>query len=95
MKVALPPRQWWRAGVLLISRDVARDYGVRTGSITIDMERVRQRKRDIVNNFRNGNQTRIEKTPNLDLLFRRSQLHRTALHSSSPERWLATHAYRR
>jgi pyruvate/2-oxoglutarate dehydrogenase complex dihydrolipoamide dehydrogenase (E3) component len=45
------------------------DYGVHTGSITIDMERVRQRKRDIVNNFRNGNQTRIEKTPNLDLLF--------------------------
>jgi pyruvate/2-oxoglutarate dehydrogenase complex dihydrolipoamide dehydrogenase (E3) component len=45
------------------------DYGVHTGSITIDMQRVRQRKRDIVNNFRNGNQTRIEKTPNLDLLF--------------------------
>ncbi len=45
------------------------DYGVNTGSITIDMERVRQRKRDIVNNFRNGNQTRIENTPNLDLLF--------------------------
>src|SRR5277367_800151 len=42
------------------------DYGVHTGSITIDMERVRQRKRDIVKNFRNGNQTRIEKTPNLD-----------------------------
>jgi pyruvate/2-oxoglutarate dehydrogenase complex dihydrolipoamide dehydrogenase (E3) component len=45
------------------------DYGVHTGSITIDLSRVRQRKRDIVNNFRNGNQTRIEKTPNLDLLF--------------------------
>jgi pyruvate/2-oxoglutarate dehydrogenase complex dihydrolipoamide dehydrogenase (E3) component len=45
------------------------DYGVHTGSITIDMERVRQRKRDIVSNFRNGNQARIEKTPNLDLLF--------------------------
>ncbi|HMD06828.1 MAG TPA: mercuric reductase [Candidatus Acidoferrum sp.] len=45
------------------------DYGVHTGSITIDLSRVRQRKRDIVNNFRNGNQTHIEKTPNLDLLF--------------------------
>ena len=45
------------------------DYGVRTGSITVDMERVRQRKRDIVNNFRNGNQTSIEKTANLDFLF--------------------------
>jgi pyruvate/2-oxoglutarate dehydrogenase complex dihydrolipoamide dehydrogenase (E3) component len=45
------------------------DYGVHTGSIAIDMSRVRQRKRDIVDNFRNGNQTRIEKTPNLELLF--------------------------
>lgn len=45
------------------------DYGVHTGSITIDLSRVRQRKRDIVNSFRNGNQSRIEKTPNLDLLF--------------------------
>jgi pyruvate/2-oxoglutarate dehydrogenase complex dihydrolipoamide dehydrogenase (E3) component len=44
------------------------DYGVHTG-ITIDLSRVRQRKRDIVNTFRNGNQSRIEKTPNLDLLF--------------------------
>src|SRR5208282_3407479 len=45
------------------------DYGVHTGSITIDMSRVRERKRDIVNRFRDGSQTRIEKTPNLDLLF--------------------------
>jgi pyruvate/2-oxoglutarate dehydrogenase complex dihydrolipoamide dehydrogenase (E3) component len=45
------------------------DYGVHTGAITVDMTRVRERKRDIVNTFRNGNQSRIEKTPNLDLLF--------------------------
>jgi pyruvate/2-oxoglutarate dehydrogenase complex dihydrolipoamide dehydrogenase (E3) component len=45
------------------------DYGVHTGSITIDMNRLRQRKRDIVDSFRNGSQSRIEKTPNLDLLF--------------------------
>jgi pyruvate/2-oxoglutarate dehydrogenase complex dihydrolipoamide dehydrogenase (E3) component len=45
------------------------DYGVRTGAISIDMQRVRQRKRDIVNTFRNSNQASIEKTPNLDLLF--------------------------
>ncbi len=37
------------------------DYGVHTGNITVDMERVRQRKRDIVNSFRNGGQNRIEK----------------------------------
>src|SRR5580704_7359435 len=45
------------------------DYGVHTGNITIDLGRVRQRKRDIVTSFRNGSQSRIEKTPNLDLLF--------------------------
>jgi len=45
------------------------DYGVRTGAITIDMEKVRQRKRDIVVNFRNSSQSRIEKTKNLDLIF--------------------------
>jgi len=45
------------------------DYGVGTGAITIDMSRVRQRKRDIVNKFRDGNQSSIEKTPNLELIF--------------------------
>src|SRR5208283_4872859 len=45
------------------------DYGVHTGALSIDMERVRRRKRDIVDSFRNGSQGRIEKTPNLELLF--------------------------
>ena len=45
------------------------DYGVHTGDIRIDMERVRQRKRDIVNSFRNGSQGRIEKTAHLELMF--------------------------
>jgi pyruvate/2-oxoglutarate dehydrogenase complex dihydrolipoamide dehydrogenase (E3) component len=45
------------------------DYGVHTGDIRIDMERVRQRKRDIVNSFRNGSQGRIEKTANVELIF--------------------------
>jgi pyruvate/2-oxoglutarate dehydrogenase complex dihydrolipoamide dehydrogenase (E3) component len=45
------------------------DYGVQTGSIRIDMERVRKRKRDIVNSFRNGTQARMEKTANLELIF--------------------------
>ena len=45
------------------------NYGVVTGPITIDLKRVRQRKRDIVDSFRNGSQARIEKTPNLDLIF--------------------------
>ena len=45
------------------------DYGVETGPVTVDLTRVRQRKRDIVNSFRNGSQGRIEKTANLDLIF--------------------------
>ena len=47
----------------------AADYGVHTGPISIDLAKVRQRKRDIVDSFRNGSQSRIEKTANLDLIF--------------------------
>jgi pyruvate/2-oxoglutarate dehydrogenase complex dihydrolipoamide dehydrogenase (E3) component len=47
----------------------ASDYGVRTGSISVDLQRVRQRKRDIVDKFRNGSQARIEITANLELIF--------------------------
>ena len=46
-----------------------KDYGVNTGDIGIDMERVRQRKRDIVDSFRNGSRKRLEKTANLELIF--------------------------
>lgn len=45
------------------------EYGVQTGNIAIDMKRVRERKRAIVDSFRNGSQGRIEKTPNLALIF--------------------------
>ena len=45
------------------------DYGVHTGSIRVDMERVRERKRHIVNSFRNGSQGLLEKTANLELIF--------------------------
>jgi pyruvate/2-oxoglutarate dehydrogenase complex dihydrolipoamide dehydrogenase (E3) component len=44
-------------------------YGVHTGDKRIDMERVRQRKRDIVNSFRTGSERRLEKTANLELIF--------------------------
>src|SRR5579863_6494495 len=44
------------------------DYGVHTGPITIDMTKVRQRKRDIVDSFRNGSQSRIESTKGVELL---------------------------
>jgi pyruvate/2-oxoglutarate dehydrogenase complex dihydrolipoamide dehydrogenase (E3) component len=45
------------------------DYGVETGNIGIDMLRIRKRKRDIVDSFRNGSQASLEKTKNLDLIF--------------------------
>src|SRR5881275_2828598 len=32
------------------------DYGVQTGPVSIDMKRVRQRKRDIVDSFRTGDE---------------------------------------
>ncbi len=47
----------------------AADYGVHTGTIRVDMVRVRKRKRDIVNSFRGGSQRRIEGAKNLDLIF--------------------------
>jgi len=46
----------------------ATDYGVHTGPVTVDMGHVRQRKRDIVDSFRSGNQRRIEQAEGLDLL---------------------------
>jgi pyruvate/2-oxoglutarate dehydrogenase complex dihydrolipoamide dehydrogenase (E3) component len=45
------------------------DYGVLTGDVRIEMERVRQRKRDMVETFRQGSRTRLDKTANLDLIF--------------------------
>ena len=47
----------------------AADYGVHIGPISIDLSKVRQRKRDIVDKFRNGSQSGIEKTVNLELIF--------------------------
>jgi pyruvate/2-oxoglutarate dehydrogenase complex dihydrolipoamide dehydrogenase (E3) component len=46
----------------------AADYGVQTGPVTVDMTKVRERKRDIVDRFRGGSQRRIERTEGLDLI---------------------------
>ncbi len=56
------------ARVAYLTRRAA-DYGVNTSNLSVDMVKVRQRKRDIVNSFRNGQQGRMEKTANLDLIF--------------------------
>jgi len=44
-------------------------YGVRTGTLRIRMERVRKRKREIVNSFRSGSERRIAQTKNLELFY--------------------------
>ncbi|MGD9001321.1 MAG: mercuric reductase [Anaerolineae bacterium] len=51
--------------------DVARraaDYGVHTGPLSVDMVKVRERKRDIVDSFTTGSRRRIENTAGVDLL---------------------------
>jgi pyruvate/2-oxoglutarate dehydrogenase complex dihydrolipoamide dehydrogenase (E3) component len=49
----------------------AADYGVHAGAgdISIDLRKVRERKRKIVESFRSGSQSRIEKAANLELIF--------------------------
>ncbi len=46
----------------------ASDYGVNMGRISINLEKVRQRKRDIVLSFRSGSERRLTSTTNLDLI---------------------------
>lgn len=55
------------ARVAYLARRAA-DYGVHTGPIAIDLRKVRQRKRDIVQSFRGGSRQRIEETEGVDLL---------------------------
>jgi pyruvate/2-oxoglutarate dehydrogenase complex dihydrolipoamide dehydrogenase (E3) component len=56
------------ARVAYLARRAA-DYGVHTGGpVTVDMTKVRQRKRDIVESFRTSGQRRIETTDGVDLL---------------------------
>lgn len=51
----------------------ASDYGVGTGKVVVDMEKVRQRKRDMVTSFRRGSENRIRDTENLDLFMGRAR----------------------
>jgi pyruvate/2-oxoglutarate dehydrogenase complex dihydrolipoamide dehydrogenase (E3) component len=49
------------------------DYGVRTGEVTVDMGRVRQRKRDIVASFRGGSERRLA-SAHVELLYGQAEL---------------------
>jgi pyruvate/2-oxoglutarate dehydrogenase complex dihydrolipoamide dehydrogenase (E3) component len=44
------------------------EYGLQTGEVRIDLARVRERKRVIVKNFREGSEGRLRATPGLDLV---------------------------
>jgi len=46
----------------------AEDYGVNVGDVSVDMETVRRRKRDIVESFRSGSRSSVEDTDGLDLI---------------------------
>ena len=46
----------------------AEDYGVTVGDVSVDLEAVRQRKRDIVETFRAGSRRSVEETDGLDLI---------------------------
>ena len=56
------------ARVAYLARRAA-DYGVRTGPVDVDLGVVRQRKRDVVQSFRQGGLSRIESTPGVELIF--------------------------
>ncbi len=45
------------------------DYGVATGPISIDLKKVRERKREVVESFRSGNEKRLRPAPNLELIY--------------------------
>jgi pyruvate/2-oxoglutarate dehydrogenase complex dihydrolipoamide dehydrogenase (E3) component len=47
----------------------AEDYGVSTGSISVDMATVRQRKRDMVEMFREGSTNAVQDAEGVDLIF--------------------------
>ncbi len=47
----------------------AADYGVVTGPVSVDLSRVRERKRAIVDSFSGGSRRGLERQNNLDLIF--------------------------
>src|SRR5580692_56383 len=46
----------------------AADYGVRCGPVGVDLEQVHRRKQAIVDNFREGDERRLENSRNVDLI---------------------------
>lgn len=59
---------WASARVAYLARRAA-DYGVDTGEVAVDMAAVRQRKRDIVDDWVAGSRKGLEETEGLELIF--------------------------
>ena len=59
---------WASARVAHLARR-AGDYGVETGAVSVDMEVVRRRKRDIVDDWVAGSRQGLEETEGLELIF--------------------------
>ncbi len=59
---------WASARVAHLARRAA-DYGVQTGEVSVDMEAVRQRKRDIVDDWVEGGRRGLEERDGLELIF--------------------------
>ncbi len=70
------------------------DYGVHVGPVTVDMNRVRERKRAIVQSWREGGENRLQKA-HVELDSRRSLLHRSQANSRCASRWWGAAAQRR
>src|SRR5262249_32538492 len=47
----------------------ARDYGVETGRVEVNLARVRERKQKVVDRFRSGVERLLEDTANLDVIY--------------------------
>ena len=45
------------------------DFGVETGPVTVNLTKVRQRKRDIVDSFRGGTEQKLEHTDGVELIY--------------------------
>ena len=65
----------------------AADYGVHTGPISIDLQKVRERKRNIVDSFRNAGQSGLEKTRPSRIDFRRGAFQRPEDGRRPQARW--------
>src|SRR6267378_3270540 len=70
LALALARAGWKVAGarVAYLARR-AKDYGVETGAVNVDMEQVHERKRRMVERFRGYVRKTLEKAPNLELIF--------------------------